>query len=155
MRYELPIWWLLWWFGATMLSLVFLLLNARRRRSLTSNPEAVGVSLPTVREDLLWAGLVILGGAGGIGIILLFLAGAHTARALMVAAIFGMVMLLGLVMLLKNGLAPTDSIRLDASETGWPDNLDEENPDDLDPLQISQKHLRIRTNSGGFGSIVE
>lgn len=155
MRYQLPIWWMIWWFGATIVSLAFLVLNARRRRSLAYSPETVGMTLPTLREDLLWAGLVILGGAGGIGIIYLFLAGAHTARALMAAAIFAMVMLLGLAMLLKNGLAPTDSIRLNVDEATWPQDLGEDDPDDLDPLQISQKHLRIRTSSGGFGSLVE
>jgi hypothetical protein len=146
---------MVWWFGATILSLAFLMINARRRRSLTYSPEAVGMTLPTLREDLLWAGLVILGGAGGIGIILLLLTGAHTARALMVAAIGGMVMLLGLVMLLKNGLAPTDAIRLNTDETNWLQDRDQDDPDDLNPLQISQKHLRIRTSSGGFGSLVE
>lgn len=155
MRYQLPTWWMLWWFAATILSLVLLLVNARRRRSLAHNPETVGLALPTLREDLLWSGLVLFGGALGMGTIVLFLGGAHTARALMAAAIFAMVMLLGLVMLLKNGLAPTDAIRLDANEAGWPENLDPEDQDDLDPLRISQKHLRIRTSSGGFGPIPE
>jgi hypothetical protein len=155
MRYQLPIWWMIWWFAATILALVFLAVNVQRRHSLTNSPEAAGLVLPGLREDLLWAGLVIFGGAGGIGIILLFLIGAHTARALMVAAIFSMVMLLGLVMLLKNGLAPTDSIRLDAKETNWLENLEPEDQEDFDPLRISQKHLRIRTNSGGFGSIID
>ncbi len=155
MRYQLPMWWMLWWFAATVLALVLLLLNVRRRRSLANSPETVGLALPTMREDLLWSALVVFGGSLGIGIILIFLGGAHTARALMVAAIFAMVMLLGLVMLLKNGLAPTDAIRLDANEAGWPEDLEPEAPDDLDPLQISQKHLRIRTGSGGFGPIPE
>jgi hypothetical protein len=153
MRTQLPIWWTCWWLGGTALTLIFLLVNVYRRRRLANEPEAIGLALPTLRENLLWAALVVLGGAGGMAIILPLLPGAHTARALTVAVIFGLGMLLGLVMLIKNVLAPTDAIRLDASQTIWDDPPDLDDPDDLDPMQISQKHLRIRTNSGGFGPV--
>lgn len=97
-----------------LLTLGLVLLNVfRRRRIARAADEGERIILPTLREDLLWGALVVAAGGAGLGVILWLLMGAHTARSLLVAAICGLMMLLGLVMLLKNGLAPTDVLRLE------------------------------------------
>ncbi len=116
-RPGLPIWWAAWWIGATLLAPGVIALNVlRRRRMALAEDEAMRAALPTVREDVLWGLLVLMGGGAGMGLVFWLLASWHTARALLAAAIFGLIMLLGLVMLLKNGLAPTDVLLLDETE---------------------------------------
>jgi len=114
MKQQLPIWWAAWWLGTILLALGLVAMNvARRRRLARSADVSMQAALPTLREDVLWGALVLLGGGGGLGIILWLLLGAHTARSLLAAIVFGLMMLLGLAMLLKNGLAPTDVLQLD------------------------------------------
>lgn len=114
LRSELPIWWSVWWVGATLLVLCLIALNTRRRRSATLTEDAATrAALPTLREDALWGALVFVGGGTGVAVIFWLVTNWHTARALVAGAIFGLLMLLGLVMLLKNGLAPNDILRLD------------------------------------------
>lgn len=114
MGYQLTVWWVIWWAGAALLILGWVVLNARRRRRLArSGDEATQAALPTWRDDLAWGALTVLGGGAGLGVILFLLKDGHTARGLLAAAIFGLIMLLGLLMVLKNGLAPTDVLRLD------------------------------------------
>ena len=117
MGHELAILWGAWWAGATLLSLGLIVLSMQRRRRISrAGDEAAQAALPTWRDDLLWGALTVLGGGFGLGVILLLLKDGHTARGLLASAIFGMIMLLGLLMLLKNGLAPNDVLRLEAEE---------------------------------------
>ncbi len=117
MANQLMILWVAWWAGATLLTLGLIVLNARRRkRIIRSGDEATRMALPTWRDDLLWGALAVVGGGVGTGVLLLLLRDGHTARGVLASAIFGMIMLLGLLMLLKNGLAPTDVVRLEAQE---------------------------------------
>ncbi len=116
MAYQLTILWLAWWAGAALITLGLVILNARRRRSAQTGDEKAQAALPTLRDDLTWGALILLGGGIGLGVILWLLKDGHTSRGLLAAAIFGPIMLLGLLMLLKNGLAPTDVLRLEAEE---------------------------------------
>ena len=116
LRSELPIWWAAGLAGATLLVLCLIALNARRRRGMLPEDEATRAALPTLREDVLWGALVLVSGGAGLPVIFWLVANWHTARALLAGAIFGCLMVLGLVMLLKNGLAPTDILRLDEAE---------------------------------------
>lgn len=110
--------WVAWCAGALLLALGLIVLNARRRRRISrSGDEATRDALPTWREDLFWGGLILMGSILGTAVNLFLLKDGHTARALLVSAIFGMMMLLGVLMLLKNGLAPTDVLRLDVQES--------------------------------------
>ncbi len=118
MAHELVILWLAWWGGATLLTLGWIVLNARHRRRIThaGKDELALIGLPTWRDDLLWGALVVVGGGIGLGVNLFLLKDGHTARGILSSSIFGLIMLLGLLMLLKNGLAPTDVLRLDVQE---------------------------------------
>jgi hypothetical protein len=118
MAHELVIWWLAWWGGATLLTLGWIVLNARRRKRLAhaGQDELAVVGLPTWRDDLIWGSLVVLGGGFGLAVNLFLLKDGHTARGVLSSSIFGLMMLLGLLMLLKNGLAPNDVLRLDVQE---------------------------------------
>lgn len=146
MRQNLLILWIAWWIGATLLSLGLLLLNSfRLRRVARRMDEVERLSLPTLREELLWAALVIVPGAVCMGSILVLLPAGHTARALLVEAIFGLVMLLGLAMLIKNGLAPTDSIGL---YPATPDSAPASEPEDTilaEEVEYEQRRLRLRS----------
>ena len=154
MVHLLPIWWVAWWLGATLLALALILLNLRRRRPLALASRRMAIILPTLREDLAWGALVVGVGAVTQGLVLWLMNGGHTARALLVVAFCGLLMLLGLVMLLRNGLAPTDTIWRDPGEIEEAEKgeLSFEEYNDVNPLEISQKHLSIRTGSGGLGS---
>ncbi len=133
MKQQLPIWWTVWWAGAVLLALGLIALNVVRRRRLARGADtSTQAALPTLREDVLWGGLALLGGGAGLCVILWLLIGAHTARALLAAAIFGLLMLLGLVMLLKNGLAPNDVLQLDDAEPGE-DMAAEAEPQEVEP----------------------
>ncbi len=117
MGHELTVLWLAWWVGAALLTLALIVLNAQRRRRIThADKELPSVALPTWREDALWGVLVVVGGGVGLAVNLFLLQDGHTARGILASAIFGLIMLLGLLMLLKNGLAPTDVLRLDVQE---------------------------------------
>ena len=118
MAHEVILLWLAWWGGATLLTLGWIILNARHRRRLTQSgkDDLALVGLPTWRDDLLWGALVMVGGGIGLGVNLFLLKDGHTARGILASSIFGLIMLLGLLMLLKNGLAPNDVLRLDAQE---------------------------------------
>lgn len=114
---QLKIWWVAWWVVAALLTLGFIVLSVQRRRRIRrSGDEAMRAVLPTWRDDLLWGALTVLGGGVGLGMLLFLLKDGHTARGILASAVFGLVMLLGLLMLLKNGLAPTDVLRLDVDE---------------------------------------
>ena len=117
MANQLMILWVAWCAGAVLLTLGLIALNARRRQRISrSGDEETRMALPTWRDDLLWGALVLVGGGIGTGVLLLLLRDGHTARGILVSAIFGMIMLLGLLMQLKNGLAPTDVVRLEPQE---------------------------------------
>lgn len=146
MGHTLLILWIAWWIGATLLSLGLLLLNSfRLRRVARQMDEVERLALPTLREELLWAVLVIAPGAVCLGSILFLLPAGHTARALLVEAVFGLIMLLGLAMLIKNGLAPTDSIRL---YPATPDTTAAPEPEDTilaEEVEYEQRRLRLRS----------
>ncbi len=111
---ELMTLWVVWWVGATLLTLGLIVFNVRRRRRIArSGSEESRRTLPTWREDALWGALTVVGGGVGLGVLLLLLRDGHTARGFLAAAIIGLIMLLGLLMLLKNGVAPNDVLRLD------------------------------------------
>ncbi len=117
MAYQLTILWVVWSVGAVFITVGLIVLNIyRRRRMARAGDETPQSALPTLRDDLAWGALVLLAGGVGLGINLWLLRDGHTARVFLVSAVFGLVMLLGLLMLLKNGLAPTDVLRLDAEE---------------------------------------
>ncbi|HLW00676.1 MAG TPA: hypothetical protein VKT82_18610 [Ktedonobacterales bacterium] len=118
MAHEVLILWLAWWGGATLLTLGWIVLNARRRRRIShaGDDELALIGLPTWRDDLLWGALVVVGGGVGLAVNLFLLKDGHTARGILASSIFGLIMLLGVLMVLKNGLAPTDVLRLDAQE---------------------------------------
>src|SRR6185437_12704047 len=131
MAHEVILLWLAWWGGATLLTLGWIILNARRRRRLThaGKDELALIGLPTWRDDLLWGALVMVGGGIGLGVNLFLLKDGHTALGILSSSIFGLMMLLGLLMLLKNGLAPTDVLRLDVQEppgTSLPEGASEQ-----------------------------
>src|SRR5262249_15468962 len=88
---HLPIWWTLWWAAAGALALALIGANLWRRRTLAHTGNSPEVALPTLREDLLWATLVLVGGAVGLGATLWLVSGYHTARALFVAAFVALV----------------------------------------------------------------
>jgi hypothetical protein len=111
---ELMTLWVAWWVGATLLTLGLIVFNVRRRRRIArSGTEESLRTLPTWREDALWGALAVVGGGVGLAVLLLLLRDGHTARGFLAAAIIGLIMLLGLLMLLKNGVAPNDVLRLD------------------------------------------
>ncbi len=111
---ELMTLWVAWWVGAALLTLGLFGFNVRRRRRLArSGAEESLLSFPTWREDALWGAVPVVGGGVGLGVLLLLLRDGHTARGFLAAAIIGLIMLLGLLMLLKNGIAPNDVLRLD------------------------------------------
>jgi len=147
MRNHLLIWWTVWWAGAALLVLGLVLFNNIRRRHLArAGEKAAAPSLPSLREDVLWGVVVLIGGAVGMGVILWLLAGLHTARALVVAVFLGFVMLLGVAMLLRNGLAPTDVLHLD---TPAPEAADAAEEQALEEIAYDQQ--RFRLGSGPLG----
>jgi hypothetical protein len=130
-----------------LLTLGLILLNVvRRRRLARAGEESEPASLPSLREDVLWGVLVLLGGGVGMGVILGLLEGFHTARALLAAVVLGFVMLFGLAMLLRNGLAPTDVLHLDASA---PETADAAEESVLEDMAYEQQRLRL--GSGPLG----
>ncbi len=147
MKYHLPIWWTVWWIGAMLLTLGLILLNVvRRQRLARAGEKPEPASLPSLREDLLWGMLVLLGGAVGMGVILWLLEGFHTARALLAAVVLGFVMLFGVAMLLRNGLAPTDVLPLDAPASETAEAADESALE-----EIAYEQQRLRLGSGPLG----
>lgn len=146
MGYYLAIWWTAWWIGATLLSLGLLLLNVLRRQRFARKMDEVERSaLPTLREEVLWAVLVLVPGAVCLGIMLLLLPAGHTARSLLVGVVLGLFMLLGLAMLIKNGLAPTDTIRL---YPAMPDSAAASEPEqaaERQEIEFAQQRLRLRS----------
>lgn len=118
MSHLITVCWIAWCACAALLAAGLVVLSMVRRRHLArTGDEATRAVLPTWRDDLAWGGLVLLGGGVGLGVILGLLVDGHTARGILAAAVFGLVMLLGLAMLLKNGLAPTDVLRLDVEDS--------------------------------------
>ena len=146
MGHYLVMLWIAWWVGATLLALGLLLLNVFRRRRVARKMDEVERSaLPTLREELAWVVLVVVPGAVCLGIMLLLLPAGHTARSLLVVAVLGLFMLLGLAMLIKNGLAPTDMIRL-YPET--PDSAAASEPEQAREFQEIEFEQRLRLRSG-------
>jgi hypothetical protein len=139
MAQQLMIWWVAWWVGATLLALGLIVLGVRRRRRIArTGDELTVMGLPTWRDDLLWGGLTALGGGACLGVLLLLLREGHTARGFLVSAVFGLLMLLGLLKLLKNGLAPTDVLRLDVQEPTEPPTLDSSSGEPLERLNYRE-----------------
>lgn len=118
MAYAVMIWWVAWCGGAVVFSLGLIVLNARRRRRISraGKDDLALIGLPTLRDDLIWGALVVGGSIVGLGVNLFLLKDGHTARGILSSSIFGLIMLLGLLMLLKNGVAPNDVLRLDVQE---------------------------------------
>ena len=146
MRLYLVILWTAWWIGATLLALGLLLLNIFRRRRVARKMDEIERSaLPTLREELLWAALVLAPGAVCLGIMLLLLPAGHTARSLLVAAVLGLFMLLGLAMLIRNGLAPTDTIRLYPETPDTAAASESEDVGQLQEIEFEQQRLRLRS----------
>lgn len=144
MGYYLAIWWSIWWAGATLLALGLMLLNAFRRRRLALKLDEIErAALPTLREEILWAALVLFPGGVCLGIMFLLLPAGHTARSLLMAVVVGLFMLLGLAMLLKNGLAPTDTIHLHPA-TPDPAASESEQAGKLQEIEFEQR-LRLRS----------
>ena len=145
MSYYLTLWWSIWWIGAALLALGLILLNGFRRRRLALKLDEIErAALPTLREELLWAALVLFPGGLCLGIMFLLLPAGHTARSLLMALVVGLFMLLGLAMLVKNGLAPTDTIRL---HPATPDSAAAE-PDQAGKFQEIEFEQRLRLRSG-------
>lgn len=145
MGYYLTIWWSIWWIGATLLAVGLIQLNVFRRRRLALKlDEFERAALPKLREEILWAALVFFPGGICLGIMFLLLPAGHTARSLLLALVVGLFMLLGLAMLLKNGLAPTDTIGL---HLATPDSAASE-PEQAEKFQEIEFEQRLRLRSG-------
>lgn len=146
MGHYLVILWIAWWIGAALLAFGLLLLNAIRRRRVARKMDEIERSaLPTLREELTWAALVVVPGALCLGVMFLLLPAGHTARLLLVEVVLGLFMLLGLAMLIKNGLAPTDRIRLYPEA---PDSAAASEPEQARELQEIEFEQRLRLRSG-------
>lgn len=145
MGFYLTIGWSIWWIGATLLAVGLILLNFFRRRRLALKLDEIErAALPKLREEILWAALVLFPGGICLGMMFLLLPAGHTARSLLMALVVGLFMLLGLAMLLKNGLAPTDTIRLHPE---MPDSAASE-PDQAEKFQEMEFEQRLRLRSG-------